>query len=126
MGNSPQFIQPKHPQPRINKCSKKKQPLNSSSQDNVVSYYDPYPSEFKIALVSGCSMDGKSQLAMRYVNNSFIDARDPTIEDYYKKSIDYNGKKILIGILDTGGSEEFRCMMDQWFKESEGIVFVYD
>ena len=53
-------------------------------------------------LVEGDGSVGKSTLTIRYVQDVFVDAYDPTIEDSYLASRLVDGNELRIEILDTG------------------------
>ena len=53
----------------------------------------------------GAGAVGKSSLTVRYINDHFLEEYDPTIEDYYRKLVDIDGKPALMDILDTAGQE---------------------
>ncbi|TVY45614.1 Ras-related protein [Lachnellula subtilissima] len=45
--------------------------------------------------------------AAQFVQNIWIEAYDPTIEDSYRKQIDVDGRQCMLEILDTAGTEQF-------------------
>ena len=45
----------------------------------------------------------KSTMTMRFLLGTFIEERDPSIEDSYCKQVDIDGKPALLNILDTAG-----------------------
>lgn len=58
---------------------------------------------------SGCSADsfsalqGKSSLVVRYVEEAFVDAYYPTIENVFNKAIKYKNVEFDCDIIDTAG-----------------------
>jgi len=68
---------------------------------------------------------GKSALAIQFIQNTFILAYDPTIEDAYRRLLLVDGVPVLFDILDTAGQEEFSSMQDQWFSNGEVFILVY-
>merc|ERR1712045_821120 len=78
---------------------------------------------FKLVLL-GSQMVGKSSLVVRLVTGHFIEHCDPTIEDSYRKSMQVDGKPVLLDILDTAGEEEFASLQDQWIREGEGYMIL--
>jgi small GTP-binding protein len=51
---------------------------------------------------------GKSAVTiqfMNHLNQAFLNEIDPTIEDEYRHTIELNGNKITLSILDTAGPE---------------------
>jgi GTPase KRas protein len=80
--------------------------------------------EFKIAMIGGGGV-GKSALTVMFVQNTFLEEYDPTIEDSYKKNVLIDGEWANLSILDTAGQEEYRALRDQHFRQSDGFIFVY-
>jgi GTPase KRas protein len=65
-------------------------------------------------------------LSVQMCHNHFVEAYDPTIEDTYRRNISVNDTTLLLEILDTAGQEEFSALHDQWIRESEGFLLIYD
>ncbi|MCP9260745.1 Ras-related protein Rap-2c [Dirofilaria immitis] len=94
--------------------------------------------EFKV-VVLGSGGVGKSALTVQFVSNTFIEKYDPTIEDFYRKEIEYriftysklgtsnlvDGQPCVLEILDTAGTEQFASMRDLYIKNGQGFVVVY-
>lgn len=80
--------------------------------------------EFKIVML-GAGGVGKSALTMQFVRGSFIENYDPTVEDLYTKSIEFNNKSYLLEILDTAGVEQFASMSDLYIRNGHGFILVY-
>jgi len=75
----------------------------------------------------GTGAVGKSAVTLRLITNLFHDNYDPTIEDYYRKDISINDEDLVsVTIIDTAGQEEYSHMREQWIKQGEGFVLVYD
>lgn len=51
---------------------------------------------------------------------------DPTIEDSYRKSVVLDGEQCVVEILDTAGQEEYTALRDQWIRDGEAFVLVYN
>eukprot|EP01084_Bolivina_argentea_P318823 553008_1 len=81
--------------------------------------------EIKIAIFGGGGV-GKSALYIRFTTGNFLEEYDPTIEDAYRPSTQVDGRMYLLDILDTAGQEEFSNMQDQWMREAEVFLLVYD
>jgi Ras-related protein Rap-1B len=43
----------------------------------------------------------------QFVNNVWIESYDPTIEDSYRKTLEVDGRQVVLEILDTAGTEQF-------------------
>jgi len=68
---------------------------------------------------------GKSALVLQYVQRSFIEHHDPTIEDAYQRRTAVDGEACLLDILDTAGQVEFGAMREQYMRGGEGFVVCY-
>ncbi|XP_063905872.1 GTP-binding protein Rit1-like [Zophobas morio] len=68
---------------------------------------------------------GKSAVTLQFVNHSFLDYHDPTIEDSYQKQVVIDGEAALLDILDTAGQVEFTAMRDQYMRCGEGFLICY-
>jgi len=80
--------------------------------------------EFKI-VVLGSGGVGKSALTVQFVQGIFVEKYDPTIEDSYRKQVEYENNHYLLEILDTAGTEQFTAMRDLYMKNGQGFVLVY-
>jgi Ras-related protein Rap-2C len=56
---------------------------------------------------------------------SYLDYFCPTIEDFYRKEIEVDGKPCILELLDTAGTEQFASMRDLYIKNGQGFVVVY-
>ena len=80
----------------------------------------------KIGLLGNTSV-GKSSLIRRYVDEKFEDNFMSTIGvDYFQKKVTINNKNIIIEIQDTSGEERFRSIAKSYYKNVDGIIFVFD
>ena len=81
---------------------------------------------FKI-LTLGESSVGKSSIILRFTNNQFNDQLLSTTGiDFRTKIIEYNEQKIKLVIYDTSGQERYRTIAANYYKNADGILFVYD
>lgn len=80
---------------------------------------------FKIILI-GDSGVGKSSLLIRYMENKYINNRETIGIDHKYKSIEIDGKNIKLSIWDTAGQERFRPITKLSYKETNGIIYVFD
>ena len=68
---------------------------------------------------------GKSALCLRYVQDTFVDTYDPTIEANYRVVV-HDGKiNCAMEILDTAGQEDFSVLREQQMRVGEGFLMVY-
>ena len=86
---------------------------------------------------------GKTALTMQMLHNHFVDTYDPTIEDSYRTQMRVDGEACVyvvylsiilvilpagdrLEILDTAGQEDFTVLWEQWIRDSDAFVLVYD
>ena len=80
----------------------------------------------KIILI-GNSGVGKTAIINRFYLDKFNKDLESTISSsFIVKSIDLDGKKLLLNIWDTAGQEKFRSLNRLFIKNSNIIIFVYD
>jgi len=80
--------------------------------------------EYKIVLL-GSGGVGKSALTVQYVSEIFVDRYDPTIEDSYRKQVEFDNQQYMLEILDTAGTEQFTAMRDMYMRNGHGFILVY-
>jgi len=83
--------------------------------------------QFRI-IVIGDSMVGKTSLIRSFVDGKFSNISDPTVGvDFFTRIIDIGGGvKIKLQIWDSAGQEKFRSITKSYYRNSVGVVFVYD
>ena len=80
----------------------------------------------KIGLLGNSSV-GKTSLIRRFVEKKFDDNFMSTIGvDYFEKELVIKNEKIKIVIQDTSGEERFRSIAKSYYKNVDGIIFVFD
>ena len=80
----------------------------------------------KIGLL-GNSCVGKTSLIRRFVEDKFEDNFISTIGvDYFEKNVIINNKQIKLILQDTSGEERFKCLSKNYYKNVDGIIFVFD
>lgn len=83
------------------------------------------PSKRYRVVVLGEGGVGKSALTLQYVQRSFLEHHDPTIEDAYVQRTVIEGEPCLLDILDTAGQVEFTAMREQYMRGGEGFMICY-
>merc|ERR1712137_773180 len=74
-------------------------------------------------------MVGKSSLIRAFVDGKFSDVCDPTVGvDFFARIVDIrrDGVRIKLQIWDTAGQEKFRSITKSYYRNSVGVIFVYD
>ncbi|KAI0706744.1 ras-domain-containing protein [Cerioporus squamosus] len=77
------------------------------------------------AVVLGAGGVGKSALVMRYGKNMFLEQYDPTIEEEYDLTVEYEGKRSRLEITDTAGVEQFTGINESYIQRGMGFVLVF-
>lgn len=80
--------------------------------------------EYKI-VVLGAGGVGKSAICVQFVNETFLERYDPTIEDMFRKVMTLDSGSYVLEILDTAGTDQFSAMRDLYYKSGHGFVLVY-
>ena len=80
----------------------------------------------KILLI-GDSFVGKTSLLLKYCDGEFPEAHMATIGVEFKdKIISLDQKQIKLQIWDTSGQERFRSITQNFYRNADGILFVFD
>ena len=81
---------------------------------------------FKIIII-GNSGVGKTSLLQRFLYNTFNETMFSTlgINTTNKEITLKNGKTILLKLFDTAGQERFRSLSRAFFRNVDGVLFVY-
>ena len=78
-------------------------------------------------LIIGDSSVGKTSMLLSYTDNYFPESHLATIGIEYKvKEIVTDKYNISLQIWDTAGQERFRSITKSFFRNTNGIIFVYD
>ena len=82
--------------------------------------------ELKILLIGDSSV-GKTSILLKYIDDKFSDNYMSTIGVEYKiKSLTINGKKVMLRIWDTSGQERFLSITKNFYRNANGVIFVFD
>ncbi|GJE85669.1 Ras domain-containing protein [Phanerochaete sordida] len=76
-------------------------------------------------VVLGAGGVGKSALTVRFVNDSFLEHYNPTIEEQYRREIAVDGEHIALEILDTAGAEQFTALNEVYITSGHGFLLVF-
>jgi Ras-related protein Rab-1A len=78
-------------------------------------------------LLCGDSSVGKTSLLLKYTDNYFPELHISTIGVEYKiKELNINGRKVILRIWDTSGQERYRSITQNFYRNANGILFVFD
>ena len=96
---------------------------NYSNEENMLTFVN----EFKIILLGKISV-GKTSILTRYISNEFNADHKSTIKvDFQIKVVNVNNEvKAKLNIWDTCGDEKFRAITRQYYKDTQGVILVYD
>ena len=85
-----------------------------------------YDHMFKV-LVVGNSAVGKSALLQRFAEGNFDDSYVSTIGiDFKVRTINIDDQRIKLQIWDTAGQERFRTIGTAYYRNTHGVIVVYD
>lgn len=81
---------------------------------------------FKIVFL-GDSGVGKTNIMSRFARNTFNINSKPTIGvDFALKNVKLGPHVIRLQIWDTAGQERYKTFTSTYYKDAQGIIFVYD
>ncbi|TID23344.1 Ras GTPase [Venturia nashicola] len=69
--------------------------------------------------------NGTENAEAQFVQNIWIESYDPTIEDTYHKTLEVDGRQVLLEVLDTAGTEQFTAMRELYMKSGQGFLLVF-
>ncbi|KAH9933663.1 ras-domain-containing protein, partial [Epithele typhae] len=76
-------------------------------------------------VVLGAGGVGKSALVMRYGKNVFLEQYDPTIEEEYELTVEVDGVRSHLEIIDTAGVEQFTAINESYIQRGLGFIVVF-
>ncbi|KAJ3201880.1 hypothetical protein HK099_002065 [Clydaea vesicula] len=84
------------------------------------------PIQVKLVLLGEAAV-GKSSLVLRFVNNEFIDNKEPTIgAAFLTQKCKLLDKIIKFEIWDTAGQERFHSLAPMYYRNAQAAVVAYD
>ncbi|XP_057376295.1 ras-related protein Rab-39B-like [Daphnia carinata] len=83
--------------------------------------------QFRIIII-GNSTVGKSSLLKYFTDGRFAEVSDPTVGvDFFARLLQVeDGTRIKLQLWDTAGQERFRSITKSYFRNSVGVLLVYD
>ena len=85
-----------------------------------------YTYEFKYIII-GNAFVGKTSLLKKFDLNRFSPTTQSTLTmEYIRKTIKINNKKIMLQIWDTSGQENLFSLTSSYYRNSCGVILVYD
>lgn len=83
--------------------------------------------QFRIILI-GDSTVGKSSLLKYFTDGKFSELCDPTVGvDFFARLIEVkNGVRVKLQLWDTAGQERFRSITRSYYRNSVGVMIVFD
>ena len=78
-------------------------------------------------IIIGDTNVGKTTLMKRYINGHFTENIIPSLGiELYRKIKEINRKKYLIKIWDTCGQERFRSITQNYYRNADGVMLLFD
>lgn len=86
-----------------------------------------YNYQYRIILI-GDSTVGKSSILRYFTEGRCLEISDPTVGvDFYSRMIQVKpGLKVKLQLWDTAGQEKFKSITRSYYRNSVGIIVVYD
>lgn len=73
---------------------------------------------------AGC---GKTAILNRYVSNTFDYSQKPTLcVEYLVKHVTYGFHNVTLNLHDTAGQEQYRSLVDKYYKIASGVFLIFD
>jgi small GTP-binding protein len=95
---------------------------NNQNETSEKKIYD-----IKIIIVGEIGV-GKTSVIRRYLTNNFIEGETASIgNEIPTKSIELDSEtKVNLNIIDSAGEEKYGILPNQYFKDCQGAIFMYD
>lgn len=77
-------------------------------------------------LILGESTVGKTAILFRYLGKGFHETISTIGVEFNPKIIDLLQRKVKLVIYDTSGQERYKSIVNNYYKNTHGIIFVYD
>ncbi|CAG2222532.1 RAB5C [Mytilus edulis] len=81
----------------------------------------------KVVVVGDAGV-GKTSLAVRFTDNSFIQHYKQTVggNEFCSRALDFKDKTVVFNIWDTAGQERFRSLVPMYLRDAGIALAVYD
>ena len=80
----------------------------------------------KILLIGDTSV-GKTSILSKYIDDKFDEVHISTIGVEFKvKNLTIKGKKVKLRIWDTSGQERYRSITQNFYRNANGILYIFD
>ena len=86
-----------------------------SREDNFV---------YKVAIVGDAGV-GKSAITLRFLYDEYDEEYIPTKADSHRKEVFFNGRSVMLDILDTAGQEDYAGIRDGYYRNVDGFICVF-
>ncbi|XP_055520490.1 GTP-binding protein Rheb-like isoform X1 [Leucoraja erinacea] len=83
------------------------------------------PAKSRKIAVLGYRSVGKSSLAVQFVDGRFVDCYDPTIENTFTKTLNFDGQEFYLQLVDTAGQDEYSIFSFSHTVNIHGYILVY-
>ncbi|XP_034193850.1 ras-related protein Rab-24 [Osmia lignaria lignaria] len=84
--------------------------------------------DLKVVLLGNAAV-GKTSLVERYINERFNESlsyQNTIGAAFAAKQMQVNGKRLIMGIWDTAGSEKYNAMIKLYYRGAKAAVICYD
>ncbi|CAH7687844.1 ras family-domain-containing protein [Phakopsora pachyrhizi] len=99
---------------------------HTPNQPKPTANSDSRPVQVKLVLLGEAAV-GKSSVVLRFVQNDFLENREPTIgAAFLTQKCRLEDKVIKFEIWDTAGQERFHSLAPMYYRNAQAAVVVYD
>ncbi|ORX47419.1 ras family protein [Hesseltinella vesiculosa] len=87
---------------------------------------DVVQSQLKLVIL-GESAVGKTSFLHQFINNTFVDKREPTVgAGFLTKTVDSGDRQIKFNVWDTAGQERFHSLAPMYYRGAQAAIVMYD
>ena len=78
-------------------------------------------------VICGNSGVGKTNLLKRFITDEFDKETKATVGiDFFKKTVYLGKERVHVQLFDTAGQEKYRSVCSSYYRNSDGVVLVFD